>query len=130
MKLKRVCFAALLSLCMAGCLFPRYGEPTVIDAATDVPEVSALSAPRAKEIIDNALANPPAGHHPNNPGWLNLGRRATAVRLRVHNRTGLILVEVMDGQRRMMEFYVNNLAEGQEFANALWRAKLEDAAAK
>ena len=113
-----------------GCMF-RYGEPTVIAENTSSPEVAKLSARQAKQIIEDALLHPPAGHRPNNPGWLRLGEWATEVRLKEHLRTGFILVEVMDGRRRVMEFYVNNTREGQRFANALWRAKLEaEAAAK
>ena len=118
----------MLALCTAGCLAPRYDDPVVLDASTNAPTVKALSAAEAKEIIDNAIANPPAGHHPDNPGWLNLGRRATAVRLRIHNRTGLVLVEIMRGRSLMMEFYVQDMAEGHKFADALWRAKLESQA--
>ena len=117
-------FAATLMLLTAGCLF-RYEEPFFIGADTGKPEVKAMSAAKAKEIIDEALSNPPAGRRPQNPGWLKLGRRATSVRLKLHNRTGLVLVEVMDGEFMMMDFYVRSMEDGREFANALWRAKLE-----
>ena len=124
---------AMLFLLLAsgtwGCMF-RYGEPMIIAENTASPEVAKLSAPRAKQIIDDALLHPPAGHHPDNPGWLRLGEWATEVRLKEHLRTGLILVEVMDGSREVMEFYVHDIREGRNFANALWRAKLEAAAQK
>ena len=119
-----ILFAAAL-LCLNGCFWPRYGSEVVILADTEAPEVTQLTAEAARKIIDEAIANPPAGHHPDNPGWLKLGRWATEVRLREHTRTGLILVEVMDGKRQIMDFYVHDMTDARRFANALWRAKLE-----
>ena len=127
--LKKTSFLLILSvaalLCQTGCFWPRYGSEVVIPADMESPEAVQLSSEAARKIIDDAIANPPAGHHPDNPGWLKLGKWATEVRLREHIRTGLILVEVMDAKYQIMEFYVHDMAEARSFANALWRAKLE-----
>ena len=125
MKKFSIMFAAALALGTAGCLFPRYEDPVIIDAATDSPAVKALSAEKAKAILDTAIANPPAGVRPAPQNWLRLSRRATAVQLKLHNRTHFVLVEVMCGNVRILEFYVQDMNEGRNFANALWRAKRE-----
>jgi len=49
----------------------------------------------------------------------------TAARLRKHDRTGLILVEVKDNSRIMPEFYVRNMEDAAKFGPAVRRLRQE-----
>lgn len=110
-------------LFLAGCLFPRY---TMI--REDLPPAGApgaMTLKEASEIVRSTLAEVPAGHHPDHPGDKNIGKYTTAVRLRKHNRTGLILVEVKDNSRIMLEFYVRDMEDAAKFESAVWRLRQE-----
>lgn len=117
-------FAALsCAALLAGCIFPRY---TVLrDLAPTGETKDAMTVAEASAIVRDAIANPPAGRRPNHPGDAALGKYTTAIRLRKHNRTGLVLVEVKENQRISLEFYVRTQAEGEKFAAAVWRLKRE-----
>ena len=82
---------------------------------------TVIRASTVKEMIENV----PAGHHPDHPGDKVLGKYTTSIRLRKHNRTGLVLVEVLEGSRVTMEFYVRTQEDGEKFANAVWRLRQE-----
>ena len=121
-------FAALgCAALLAGCLFPRYttigekfptdGEPAAVREDMTLEQASA--------IVRDALADPPAGHRPSHPGDRELGRSATSIRLRRHNRTDLVLVEVKDRSRVVLEFYVRTKEDGERFAAAVWRLRRE-----
>ena len=117
-------FAALsCAALMTGCLFPRY--TTLRNISPTVEAKDAMTVAEASAIVRDALAHPPAGRHPDHPGDAALGRYTTSIRLREHNRTGLVLVEVKEDRRNMLEFYVRTQAEGEKFAAAVWRLKRE-----
>ena len=117
-------FAALsCAALLAGCLFPRYTPLREIAPTEEAKD--AMTVAEASAIVRDAIANPPAGHHPNHPGDAALGKYTTSIRLRKHNRTGLVLVEVRENQRISLEFYVRTQAEGEKFAAAVWRLKRE-----
>ena len=107
----------------AGCLFPRY--TTIGEMYPTEAKENAMTLEEASKIVKEALENIPAGHHPQHPGDANLGKYATSVKLRTHNRTGLVLVEVFEGSRIRMEFYVRTQADGEKFAAAVWRLRQE-----
>ena len=107
---------------LTGCLFPRY---TTIRELSPVEADEAMSVGDASAIVRDVIANPPAGHHPDHPGDRQLGKYTTAIRLRKHNRTGLVLIEVMEGKRVSLEVYVRTQAEGEKFAAAVWRLRRE-----
>ena len=126
--------AALLT----GCLFPRYttieekypvyerqAAVASKDGAGTAETATGMTLEQASAIVKDALAAPPAGRRPSHPGDRNLGKYTTSIRLRKHNRTGLVLVEVKDGPRVTLEFYVHTRAEGEKFAAAVWRLRRE-----
>ena len=108
---------------LSGCLFPRYTTICEIQPSESKPAPMTLEA--ASHVIKDAIEHVPAGHHPNHPGDKVIGKYTTSVRLRKHNRTGLVLVEVLDGSRVTMEFYVRTREDGERFANAVWRLRQE-----
>ena len=130
-------FAALgCATMLAGCLFPRYttigerfptgGEPPAArQAGADAAAREDMTLEQASAIVRDTLADPPAGHRPPHPGDRELGRRATSIRLRRHNRTDLVLVEVKEGSRVVLEFYVRTKEDGERFAAAVWRLRRE-----
>ena len=110
--------AALLT----GCLFPRYTtleEKYPVEKAGEAGET--MTAEQAAAYIKDKLENVPAGHHPDYPGDRAIGKFTTSVRLRRHNRTDLVLVEIKRGNHVALEFYVNDQEEGEKVAAAVWR---------
>lgn len=110
--------AALLT----GCLFPRYTTlvekyptKTVGDAG------ETMTAEQASAYLKDKLANVPAGRRPDYPGDQELGKFTTSIRLRRHNRTDLVLVEIKRGRHVELEFYVRDREEGEKVAAAVWR---------
>jgi len=118
-----VCGIFLSCLILAGCLFPRY--TTICEKNPPAGASSAMTLAEASGIVRETLDGVPAGHHPDHPGDKNLGRYTTAIRLRKHNRTGLILIEVREGSRISMEFYVRTMADAEKFEAAVWRLRQE-----
>ena len=108
---------------LSGCLFPRY--TTICEIQSSGPQSAPMTLEAASSIVKDAIENVPAGHHPDHPGDKALGKYTTSIRLRTHNRTGLVLVEVLQGSRVTMEFYVRTQADGEKFANAVWRLRQE-----
>ena len=108
---------------LSGCLFPRY--TTICEIQSSGPQSAPMTLEAASNIVKDAIENVPAGHHPDHPGDKALGKYTTSIRLRTHNRTGLVLVEVLEGSRVKMEFYVRTRADGEKFANAVWRLRQE-----
>ena len=108
---------------LSGCLFPRY--TTICEIQPSESKSSPMTLEAASNFIKDAIEHVPAGHHPDHPGDKMIGKYATSVRLRTHNRTGLVLVEVLDGSRVMLEFYVRTQEDGEKFANAVWRLRQE-----
>ncbi len=120
------CAALGSAALLTGCIFPRYtdiGQQYPPEAPAAAAESMTLE--QASALVKNMIADPPAGHHPNHPGDRALGKYTTAIRLRRHNRTGLVLVEVMRGRNVSLEFYVNTKADGEKFAAAVWRLRRE-----
>ena len=117
------CAALFGAMLLTGCLFPRY---TTLEELPPAEARETMSVAEASAIVKNAIANPPAGHHPNHPGDVVLGKRTTSIRLRTHNRTGLVLVEVKEWHRVFLEFYVRTQADGEKFAAAVWRLRREN----
>ena len=110
--------AALLT----GCLFPRY---TTLDEKYPVGKVGeageTMTAEQAAAYIREKLATVPAGRRPDYPGDRAIGKFTTSVRLRRHNRTDLVLVEIKRGKHVELEFYVRDREEGEKVAAAVWR---------
>ena len=123
MKKKGVLYLAMLCgmVFLSGCL--RYSTICEIKPTKSKSDTMTLEA--ASSFIKDAIENVPAGHHPGHPGDKVIGKYATSVRLRTHNRTGYILVEVFEGPRIMMEFYVRTREDGEKFADAVWRLRQE-----
>ena len=107
---------------LTGCLFPRH---TPIGELSPTEAGATMSVAEASAIAKSAIANPPAGHHPDYPGDQVLGKYTTSIKLSKHNRTGLVLVEVKEGKRVSLEFYVRTREEGEKFAAAVWRLRRE-----
>ena len=84
-----------------------------------------MSLREASNTVKEMIENVPAGHHPDHPGDKALGTYTTSIRLRKHRRTGFILVEVFEGSRVSMEFYVRSREDGEKFSNAVWRLRQE-----
>lgn len=119
----RLLAATGCALLSAGCLFPRY---TTIEEKFPAKQTEeAMTPKRASEIVRDTLADVPAGRRPDHPGDRELARSATSIRLRKHNRTGLVLVEVKEGERVKLEFYVRTREDGEKFATAVWRLRKE-----
>lgn len=131
-------FAALGSaVLLTGCIFPRYttleekfpsgGEEIANNRQQTDPAAvkKTMTAEKASAIVRDMLSDPPAGRRPDYPGDRALARKTTSIRLREHNRTGLVLVEVMEGRRVIMEFYVRTKEDGDRFAEAVWRLRRE-----
>ena len=116
------CAALFGAMLLTGCLFPRY---TTLEELPPAEARETMSVAEASAIVKNAIANPPAGHHPDHPGDRQLGKYTTSIRLRKHNRTGLVLVEVKEGSHIMLEFYVHTQKDGEQFAAAVWRLRRE-----
>ena len=108
---------------LSGCLFPRY--TTICEIQPSDSKSAPMTLEAASSIVKDAIENVPAGHHPNHPGDKAIGKYATSVRLRTHNRTGLVLVEVFEGPKVMMEFYVRTQEDGKKFSDAVWRLRKE-----
>ena len=125
--MKKTGFLKLTFLCgmvfLSGCLFPRY--TTICEIQSAGPKSAPMTLETASSIVKEAIEHVPAGHHPDHPGDKALGKYTTSIRLRTHNRTGLVLVEVFEGSRVMMEFYVRTRDDGEKFANAVWRLRQE-----
>lgn len=114
---------ALLSsmVFLSGCL--RY--TTICEIQPSDSKYAEMTLEEASNFIKDSIEHVPAGHHPDHPGDKAIGKYATSVRLRTHNRTGLVLVEVYQGSRVMMEFYVHSREDGEKFAAAVWRLRQE-----
>ena len=112
------------SALLTGCLFPRY---TTIEEKFPKEEIAsdAMTLEEASQIVKKTLENTPAGRRPSHPGDRSLGKYVTSIRLRKHNRTDLVLVEVKMGRRVLMEFYVATREDGERFAAAVWRLRRE-----
>ena len=108
---------------IGGCLFPRY--TTIGEDFPDADRPSSMSVAEASATVREMILNVPAGHHPDHPGDRALGSCITSIRLRKHNRTGLVLVEAKSGSRVVMEFYVRTREDGEKFAAAVWRLRRE-----
>ena len=108
---------------LSGCLFPRYTTICEIQPSDAKPSTMTLEA--ASGIVKDAIENVPAGHHPDHPGDKAIGKYTTSVRLSKHHRTGLVLVEVLEGSRVSMEFYVRTREDGEKFTAAVWRLRQE-----
>lgn len=108
---------------LSGCLFPRY--TTICEIESSGSKSAPMTLEKASSIVKDAIEHVPAGHHPDHPGDKALGKYTTSIRLRKHNRTGLVLVEVLEGSRVTMEFYVRTQEDGEKFANAVWRLRQE-----
>lgn len=125
--MKKTGFLKLTILCgmvfLSGCFFPRY--TTIGEIYPSYAKSAKMTLKEASSIVKDAITNVPAGHHPNYPGDKAIGKYVTSVRLRTHNRTGLVLVEVYEGTRIMMEFYVRTREDGEKFSNAVWRLRQE-----
>ena len=109
---------------LTGCLFPRY---TTIEEKfpKDAVASDAMTLEEASRIVRQTLETTPAGQRPSHPGDRSLGKYVTSIRLRRHNRTELVLVEVRMGRRVLMEFYVTTREDGERFAAAVWRLRRE-----
>ena len=111
------------AILLTGCLFPRY---TTIDELWPTDDSRyAMTAEEASKLARKLIADPPAGRSPNYPGDKQIAMSTTSIRLREHNRTGYVLVEVKEGRRVKMEFYVLTKADGEKFAAAVWRLRKE-----
>ena len=123
--MKKTGFLKLAILCgmvfLSGCM--RY--TTICEIEPPASKSAKMTLKEASSFIKDAIENVPAGHHPDHPGDKVIGKYATSVRLRTHNRTGLVLVEVYEGRRIMMEFYVRTRDDGEKFADAVWRLRQE-----
>ena len=108
---------------LSGCLFPRY--TTICEIESSGSKSAPMTLEKASSIVKDAIEHVPAGHHPDHPGDKALGKYVTSIRLRKHHRTGLILVEVYENSRVMMEFYVRTRDDGERFADAVWRLRQE-----
>ena len=121
------CLAALgCAAFLTGCLFPRYTtleEKYPVEKAGESGET--MTAEQASAYLKDRLANVPAGRRPDYPGDRVLGKFTTSIRLRRHNRTDLVLVEIKRGKHVELEFYVNDQAEGEKVAAAVWRLHRE-----
>ena len=123
---KRVYLAGMVlggMVFLTGCLFPRY--TTICEIQPPEADSGAMTPAEASAVVRKMIKDVPAGHHPDHPGDEVLGRTATSVRLRKHNRTGLVLVEVFANSRVMMEFYVRTQKDGEKFSAAVWRLRRE-----
>lgn len=124
MKKTGILVSAILScMFLTGCLFPRY--TTISEIQPSDAKRNEMTLAEASKIIKEAIEEVPAGHHPDHPGDKVIGKYATSVRLRKHNRTGLVLVEVYENRRIMMEFYVRTREDGEKFTAAVWRLRQE-----
>ena len=125
--MKKSAFANLAALgCAAmltGCLFPRY--TTIEEEFPKENAQDAMTLEEASKIVRRTFETTPAGRRPSHPGDQSLGRCVTSIRLRKHNRTDLVLVEVKMGRRVLMEFYVPTREDGEKFAAAVWRLRRE-----
>ena len=125
--MKKTGFLKLTMLCgmvfLSGCFFPRY--TTIGEFYPSNFKSTGMTQKEATHIIRDAIENAPAGRHPKYPGDRTIGKFATSVRLRNHNRTDLILVEIFEGSRVMLEFYVRSRDEGEKVADAVWRLRQE-----
>ena len=125
--MKKTGFLKLTILCgmvfLSGCFFPRY--TTICEIEPSYTKSASMSLKEASRIISDTIENVPAGRRPNRPGDKVFGKYVTSIRLRNHNRTDLVLVEVYEGSRIMMEFYVRTRDDGEKFADAVWRLRQE-----
>ena len=125
--MKKTSFLKATILCgmvfLSGCLFPRY--TTICEIQPSDSKSAKMTLKEASDFIKETIKNVPAGHHPDHPGDKAIGKYTTSVRLRTHNRTGLVLVEVYEGRRITMEFYVRTRDDGEKFAEAVWRLRQE-----
>ena len=122
-KLILLAAAAVSALVFAAC---RFDDPSaVIPPDLNTPEVASISLDQAKKTIKDAFTYVPAGRRPSVPDWEVLGRGVSAVRLRDHQRTGYVLVEVMYGPKVAIRFYAVNKAAADKFVKAVWRIKKE-----
>ena len=125
--MKRSAFLNLAALgCAAmltGCLSPRY--PTIEEEFPKENAQDSMTLEEASMIVRKTLETTPAGRRPSHPGDRSLGQYVTSIRLRRHNRTDLVLVEVKMGKRVLMEFYVPTQEDGERFAAAVWRLRKE-----
>ena len=125
--MKKTGFLKLTILCgmvfLSGCFFPRY--TTICEIEPSYTKSAKMSLQEASRIISDTIENVPAGRRPDRPADKTIGKYATSVRLRTHNRTGLVLVEVYEGSRVTLEFYVRTQEDGERFADAVWRLRQE-----
>lgn len=115
--------AAVSALVFAAC---RFDDPSaVIPPDLNTPEIASISLADAQKTIRDSFNDAPTGHRPRVPDWEVLGRGVSAVRLRDHQRTGYVLVEVMYGPKVAIRFYAVNKAAADKFVKAVWRIKKE-----
>lgn len=120
--------ASFVKLAVAGCMVLLAGcarYSTISEALPEKNKQYSMSLETASQIVKDSIEHVPAGHHPDHPGDKALGKYTTSIRLRKHNRTGLVLVEVFNKSRVMMEFYVNSKEDGEQFITAVWRLRHE-----
>ena len=112
-------FAAMLT----GCFPARYTTLAELTPTAEVKE--AMTLEQASAIIKDMIQHPAAGRNTRYPDDRTLGKYTTSIRLRKHNRTGLVLIEVFENKRAVLEIYAHNQAEGEKFAAAVWRLRQE-----
>ena len=108
---------------LTGCLFPRY--TTICEQYPPTEQNEAMTLKAASETVKYLIQHPAAGKNTRYPDDRTLGKYTTSIRLRTHNRTGYVLIEVKEGKRVVLEFYVHNQAEGEKFIAAVWRLRQE-----
>ena len=106
---------------LSGCM--RY--TTICELQPSDSQSAKMTLKEASSFIKDSVEHVPAGRRPFHRGDRVIGKYTTSVRLRKHNRTGLVLVEVYDGSRITMEFYVHSREDGEKFAAAVWRLRQE-----
>ena len=108
---------------LAGCLFPRY--TTIGEQYPPAEQKETMTLAEASATVKYLILHPAAGRNTRYPDDRTLGKYTTSIRLRTHNRTGYVLIEVKEGKRVILEFYVHNRAEGEKFIAAVWRLRQE-----
>ena len=113
-----ICAAAAMLFAFAACSHRTViNEPAPTQSAK-----SEMTYDEAKNIIKNALLNPPTGKRPRNPGVEELASRATDITL--SDRRGYCLVDVLQSDgKAFLRFYVEDRAAGERFADAVWRIR-------
>ena len=107
------------------CTFTGCSSTSEVKSAPVISQKGDMTLEQAKKIIDDALANPPVGRRPRNPGFDVLAKEVTGVRTRPDSRGGNCLVEVMGEKKAILKFYTRTEDDARKFAAALARIKAE-----